>query len=657
MSSKNAKDRKPFFDAHVFSTEARDALQYDLSKLYSRSEYHSKAGRLWVDKLLNKYCLPGDNLARSELAISKFLDVNDEMRICNTRLDHLSLDVVGKSFQVLMHARYLIELVLGPEVPIHELNDACRHSGGATIGVPRKDTSLEAKWSGPLTYCNAALPYITLLLGDDYELRSAVYGLNGLPSTMELPEAIASITKKVVGSRSTTVPKDNTIDRMIAVEPTINMFLQQGLAEVMWSRMRRWGLSLERDQEKHRKLACYGSVTNHLATIDFSSMSDRVSCSCIKLLFPREWYAAFMDVRSQQTQIGDAWVSCNMISSMGNATTFPIETLVLWALAVAVAEPSHNQKVIRDRTRTDIGVFGDDVILPSRNVPEFFDVVRLLGFVPNPQKSFFDDGYFRESCGGDFFHGRDVRPIHLKAFPSTRSKTQCEAHLYTMINRTIQKYISYFGPLTYVYDKALLRYYVQCLKQVTTKVKLVPRYFPEDAGICILHDAERFYREYIPPAFRSRVGVDIHGSLRFEYLSWTVAEKPRHDHIRYADWLRKYAKREKTLESPNIYYDHRVPVVELMSSEELRSYAISLNVQTETKRTTRESGKYVIAVSKLKTVDPRRRKPKQKHLSDAEIVQSQELALKRHHDAVQQVNDYWNELATTLTSVRGKVPS
>lgn len=621
---------KPLFDAHVFSTKARDALQFDLSTCSSRSEYHSVASRLWVEKLLSKFCLPGDNLAREEAAISKFLAVNDEMRICNTRLDHLSREAVGSNFAILMRARFLIGSVLGDEVPIHEVHDACRHSGGATVGVPKKDTSLEAKWKAPLTYCNNALPYFTSLLADDYELRSAVMGLNGLPSTMELDEAIALLTMRVRGSRSTTVPKDNSIDRFIAVEPTINMFLQQGLEEVMWRKMRKWGLSLERDQEKHRKLACWGSVTNHLATIDFSSMSDRVSCSIIKLLFPAEWCAAFMDLRSKETFIKGDFVKCSMISSMGNATTFPLETLILWALAVAVSEGSSTQSAVLKRTRDDIGVFGDDVILPSRHVPLFISIVRLCGFEINAKKSFYGEQYFRESCGGDFYHGRDVRPIYLKAFPSSRSRVQCEAHLYTLINRVISKYKSYFGTLTYVYDKQLLRFLFDCLKTVTSRIKFVPVYFPEDAGICELPDVERLSREYTKAGDRSPVLVDVHGCLFFRYLSWNVPERERSDHLRFADWLRRKARSENSTEWVDIFWQSRAncPSAPFVSSSDLRKFAMSLVVQTPMKRTTREFGKYVTAVSKLRLVTPKGYDP-----------------------------GAWRTAATTLTLVRGKVPS
>lgn len=601
--------RKVLFDPLVFGPRMRDALQLDLERGAPQSEYHSKASRLWVDKVLSKYCLPGDNLARRNAANAKFLSVNGEMAILNSALPHLLRDQRHEVLHTIRRARNLIAAVLGDSVPLHELHDASRHSGGASVGVLRKDTSLEAKWTMPMTYCGSALPYFYSLLESDFELRSAFLGLNGLPPTMELCHLTSDLVKRVKGSSSTTVPKDNSIDRFIAVEPTINMFLQQGLSEVMWRRMRKWGLSLESDQEKHRHLAYCGSISNRLATVDFSSMSDRVSCAVVSLLFPREWYCAFMDLRCPFTSVGGEWIACSMISSMGNATTFPLETLILWSLAVASSEPNCYKKsaVVR---RKDIGTFGDDVILPSRDVPLFLEVCNVLGFVINETKSFWKSEYFRESCGGDFFHGRDVRPIYLKAFPTPTSRIACEAHLYTTINRVITKYISYFGTLGYVYDKALLRFLCGCLFQVTDKIKFVPRYFPDDAGIQILEDVDRFAREYVPPGNRSRVLADKHGCLRFNFLKWETEEKSKFDHLRFATWLRSRAHKERSYETVVVG----------------RGF-LELDEPPLVKRTTRENGKYVNVVSKLRVKCP------------------------PGYDRAA-----WQLTATSLNSVTGKVP-
>lgn len=44
-------------------------------------------------------------------------------------------------------------------------------------------------------------------------------------------------------------------------------------------------------------------------------------------------------------------------------------------------------------------------------------MLQFTGFKLNEEKSFFGDEPFRESCGGDYFAGKPVRPFYLKEEP------------------------------------------------------------------------------------------------------------------------------------------------------------------------------------------------------------------------------------------------
>lgn len=89
---------------------------------------------------------------------------------------------------------------------------------------------------------------------------------------------------------------------------------------------------------------------------------------------------------------------------MGNGYTFELETLIFCALAKAVG--------------ADIGidtfVYGDDIIVPDRLADDLLAVLRFAGMTPNAKKTFKGACEFRESCGGDFFLGHDVRPFYIK---------------------------------------------------------------------------------------------------------------------------------------------------------------------------------------------------------------------------------------------------
>jgi hypothetical protein len=58
-------------------------------------------------------------------------------------------------------------------------------------------------------------------------------------------------------------------------------------------------------------------------------------------------------------------------------------------------------------------VFGDDIIVPTKAYERTLRLLRLLGFTPNPEKSF-GSGSFRESCGHDYYHGYNVRPVFVR---------------------------------------------------------------------------------------------------------------------------------------------------------------------------------------------------------------------------------------------------
>jgi hypothetical protein len=60
----------------------------------------------------------------------------------------------------------------------------------------------------------------------------------------------------------------------------------------------------------------------------------------------------------------------------------------------------------------DFSVYGDDIVVRGSLAPEVLKLLRLIGFRHNPRKTFIQ-GQFRESCGSDWFNGKDVRPVTL----------------------------------------------------------------------------------------------------------------------------------------------------------------------------------------------------------------------------------------------------
>lgn len=197
------------------------------------------------------------------------------------------------------------------------------------------------------------------------------------------------------------VPKDAKTHRAIAVEPSINSFLQRAVGVSIRSRLKRWGINLH-SQEKNRRLAHEGSLSGSFATIDLSMASDTIAYKVIDYLFPSEWSVLLKLLRSPAYRLGDSVHSYEKFSSMGNGYTFEVETLVFSAICKAICLPDE-----------EWSVYGDDIIVPTHRVPDLAKVLDHLGFLVNEKKSF-SSGPFRESCGADFFLGQNVRGFFLK---------------------------------------------------------------------------------------------------------------------------------------------------------------------------------------------------------------------------------------------------
>jgi hypothetical protein len=100
---------------------------------------------------------------------------------------------------------------------------------------------------------------------------------------------------------------------------------------------------------------------------------------------------------------------------MGNGFTFELETLIFYVICAVCCE-------LHGLTpRGAVHVYGDDLIIPTTVAGTALSLLKYLGFTPNAKKTFLS-GVFRESCGGDYFEGADVRPFFLKEIPDEPQK-------------------------------------------------------------------------------------------------------------------------------------------------------------------------------------------------------------------------------------------
>lgn len=213
----------------------------------------------------------------------------------------------------------------------------------------------------------------------------------------------------VEGNRFATVPKDCRKRRCIAVEPSLNIAYQLCVGRVLRARLKKLGIDLDEGQVLHRRLAREASKNGAYATLDLSNASDTICKNLVRVLLPPMWYELLDSLRSPKTQVDGKWYKLEKFSSMGNGFTFELETLLFVALLAGLDD--------RLQPGENLFVYGDDIIIESSFANSAVGVLTWAGFSLNRDKSF-ADGVFRESCGGDYFEGRAVRPCHLEEAPA-----------------------------------------------------------------------------------------------------------------------------------------------------------------------------------------------------------------------------------------------
>jgi hypothetical protein len=181
----------------------------------------------------------------------------------------------------------------------------------------------------------------------------------------------------------------------------MNGFLQQGVGRFLKGRLKRYGCHLD-DQTVNQSLAKRAFAEGY-STLDLESASDTLSLEVVRFLIPDRYFEFFSDLRCEFTDIGGGrHVRLEKFSSMGNAFTFELESLVFFALSRAV-------KLLMGVDHKGLSVFGDDIIVPREIANETVQGLALLGFSVNKAKSFIDGPFF-ESCGKHYFKGVDVTP-------------------------------------------------------------------------------------------------------------------------------------------------------------------------------------------------------------------------------------------------------
>jgi hypothetical protein len=254
----------------------------------------------------------------------------------------------------------------------------------------------------------------------------ADYGFHSFASWADRATSSNCFGSREPSARMVAVPKSYSKPRLIAAEPSEHQWCQQNIWHYFAVRSgRSWIGEFVKfnDQTLNQSLCLLGAADETLATVDLSAASDRVTCHSVGQMF-RGNPTLLIALQSTRTRFVDQNLSRHVpdkielrkFSTMGNACTFPVESLTFLSVALASVLSVRGLRATTRNIRSLIGevaVFGDDIVIPIDSRELFVEALELLDFKVNIDKSFWT-GKFRESCGVDSFAGVDVTPAFWK---------------------------------------------------------------------------------------------------------------------------------------------------------------------------------------------------------------------------------------------------
>jgi hypothetical protein len=434
-----------------------NCLQQDLSDDIRRDPATCYAKDALSRSLLKKFSSKTASDADAK-ALGKFLSANLG---CKGFGDHVKERGFWDS-QLLGHFREEVHRFCephnrGPLVPSFEtLFEGARVGPGKTLGTPETDL-YNKLFSSDLTSTSTRL------------VRYYLEYIRGNPRLVaaERQRVLSGRCFRIVeGSSLRFVPKNDSISRVICIEPSLNIFFQLGLGAVMTRGLRQhFGIDLSTQPDVNRELARIGSLDDKLVTLDLESASDSISWKMIVSYFPRSFWTWLWDLRSPSVILPNGEkVQAWMTSNMGNGFTFPLQTIIFSCIIWAAMRFAGRRVVKAGETWS---VFGDDIICEQEIAPYVTRLLHLLGFTVNADKSFFE-GPFRESCGSDFYIGTNVRGVYLR-------QLKTEQDICIAINA-----LNHWSALHRVYLRRTVGY---LLKLLGRKPLYVPRWENDDAGV------------------------------------------------------------------------------------------------------------------------------------------------------------------------------
>lgn len=313
--------------------------------------------------------------------------------------------------------------VLG-RTPFYErIFDLCDFSGGSSVLRTGDATHFASKLaSGQISGPSAAVDLFVTAISRNHHYTGVFLERSSSGATYYsydvLCERVRALHVLVDHNNIDVVPKSADIGRTIGKEPEMLNYLQKGI-DLNMRELLRSKLKIDlSDQGRNQRLAYLGSVeeTDPYVTLDLRGASNGVLTELVRSLTPPRWFKLLDQTRSHYgitpsddkhplNEGSGVKFRYEMFCSMGNGFCFPLETL-LFASAIIAAHKHVGAKL-------DYAVYGDDIIVRQSVALVVIECLRACGFRINTSKTFIF-GPFRESCGANWYGGRDVTPGYFK---------------------------------------------------------------------------------------------------------------------------------------------------------------------------------------------------------------------------------------------------
>lgn len=412
-----------------------------------------------MDSYFKRYIFSNDVYTKQELEWK----ANEDFVAFQENLAAPRAEYLLSTKLILRTARKLVREVLGP-FDTQEFMRLCRFGKRAAVEVTATEAYLDNKVENLSCSEEHGQWFLNDYLPGDHLLDNAsLYAQKLREYEKKRPNCLNRCTCLSLVN----VPKKCNTLRSIMPNTVIGGFYTLGIGKYIEERMRSKHRDIRKLQDKHKRLAQQSSRTRKLVTLDLSKASENYVQSLINILTPRDWYNALKFGRIKYATVGDRKIYLQSFMAMGIGYTFPLQTLLFESVIRAIA--------LHLGERGTISVYGDDCIYPRTIHKYVLSVFKDLGFPANVDKTF-DTQYFRESCGGDYYRGIDVRPFSPQAISADLKGVKLEAFLYKILNGILRRWDAAEVPST-------VEYLLRCIAASAGRVYQVPLSFPDTAGV------------------------------------------------------------------------------------------------------------------------------------------------------------------------------